>query len=127
MLDRALETVIMRDDDPVGIGRRIDERLRHRIARVPQLHRPIIDREGGAPDVRRRVGCIASRADAFQIEHRARLVVAMQQVRHGRAPFLARTQSRRLPRRLGAQMRSAQLSQLAQLRLRPPLRETSQR
>ena len=65
-------------DNPVRVARGLDEFRRDWIAADPKLHRPIINSEGAAQNLRAGAGSVAMCANFFQIEHAARLVVATQ-------------------------------------------------
>src|SRR5262245_61079112 len=85
-LNRILKVRAMGTNKPARIGRRLDELRRHRIAGRPQLHRPFVDREGGAQDGGGGVGRVLVGADGFYDGLRARFIVAVQYMRQGILP-----------------------------------------
>jgi hypothetical protein len=54
--NRAFERIVMRADEPIRIVGSFNEFLRDGIAGHPQLHRPVVDGVGAAPQISRRVG-----------------------------------------------------------------------
>ena len=68
----------MRNRDPVRIVGGLDEFRRHRVARRPQFHRPVVDGICTAENGGAEIGCITLMADWLEQNRAARFIVAMQ-------------------------------------------------
>src|SRR5262249_56339489 len=80
--DGGVEWVDARDNARARIASRVHERAWDRRARKPKLGVVLVDRKGDAQHLRRRIGGVAPRANAFEVDARARLDVP-KQARHG--------------------------------------------
>jgi hypothetical protein len=84
LLNRRFEMIAVSFDNPVQVACGFDEFRRDRIAADSKLHRSIINSESAAQNLRAGVGSVAMRANFFQTEHPARLIIAAQNMAHRR-------------------------------------------
>ena len=71
LLDRALECIVMGDDQPIGFARSDMEFLGNRLARNPDLCRSVVDCVTDAPYAGGRLGRVTPGADLGEIERRS--------------------------------------------------------
>ena len=90
VLDRILEVCAVSTNNPGRIGRRLDELRRHRIARRPQLHRPVVNRIGAAQNLGRRISRILVSANCFQDCVAAGFIISVQYMPQGILPGCCR-------------------------------------
>ena len=80
-LDRHLERRVVRNRDPVRIVGGLDEFRRHRIARRPQFHRPVVDGISTAENRGAGIGGVAMGSDFAEHQHAAGFEVPVQRMR----------------------------------------------
>jgi hypothetical protein len=80
LLDRRLEGVIMRHDDPVRIARSNVEFFGYWLAGQPHLHRTVVDGICDAPNVGRRIGGISPSTDIGKVDRRAGFEISVKNV-----------------------------------------------
>ena len=78
-----LEHVVVGNHDPVGIGSCCDEGLWHRITRLPELHRPVINCIGTAQHFGAQIARVPVSSNFPQIDPATGLIITRQHVLHG--------------------------------------------